>query len=72
MHQGKQHYKVLGIIRGVFVYAYFKNFLARLARQSLYMVKYTIPIEKYIAILPIHKMYVRHTISVFFYETISR
>ena len=50
VHYGKQNYKILGIIRDVFVYANFKTFLARLARQSLYIVKYTIPSEKYIAI----------------------
>ena len=33
------------------------SFLARLARQSLYIAKYTIPTEKYIAIRP-KKIYV--------------
>ena len=61
----------------MFVYEYFKTFLARLARQSfIYLLN--IPFQqKTISALPKHKMYVRHTISesiilkYLFYETFS-
>ena len=42
MHHGKQHYKILGIIRGVFVYVYFNFFSGSLSSPIIIYLKFMI------------------------------